>query len=337
MSALSLDRARALLASLTGRSVLVVGDVIFDHFLFGRVNRISPEAPVPVVEFDHDSFRLGGAANVACNVRALGGRASLVGVVGSDEPGRWVQSALEAQGIGADGLVRDSSRCTTRKLRIVTTRQQQVARVDYESEADLAAAVAEAVIGRVEAAAATADVIVISDYLKGVITREVMAGVMRCARARAVAVLVDPKIPHLDLYSGVTVLTPNELEAEIATHLRIRSDEDARRAARLLRDQVGCQSVVITRGEQGMWILDGSESGPASPSEQALRAAAREVADVTGAGDTVIGSLALTLAGGATLVEAAEMASHAAGVAVSHFGAVAVTREELDRALASDR
>lgn len=335
MPALSLARARALLTSLTERSVLIVGDVMLDHFVFGRVHRISPEAPVPVVEFDHDEYRLGGAANVASNVCALGGHATLVGVVGQDEPGHWVTSALEGRGIRADSLVHDRSRCTTRKLRIVTTRQQQVARVDYESDAEVATAIAEAIVARIETAAADVDAVVVSDYLKGVITRDVMAGVMRCAAARGLPVLVDPKIPHLDLYAGATLVTPNQLEAEVATHLRIRSDEDARRAARALRDHVRCASVLITRGEHGMWILDGSASERTSRCEEGLRAATREVADVTGAGDTVIGTLALTLAGGATLVEAAEMANHAAGVAVSHFGPAPVTREELEQALAS--
>ncbi|MGH9162856.1 MAG: bifunctional heptose 7-phosphate kinase/heptose 1-phosphate adenyltransferase, partial [Vicinamibacteraceae bacterium] len=305
---LSLARARALLASLAGRSILIVGDVMLDHFLFGRVNRISPEAPVPVVEFDHEHFRLGGAANVASNVTALGGRAILVGVVGTDEPANQLKAALRNGGIAPDGLIDDGSRCTTRKLRIVTTRQQQVARVDYEVDDDITSAVEETVIAQVESAAASANMIVVSDYLKGVITPGVMRGVMRCARSCSLPVLVDPKIPHLDLYAGVTLITPNQLEAEVATHLRIRSDDDARRAARALRDQVGCASVVITRGEHGMWMLDGTESGRASLSERALPAAAREVADVTGAGDTVISTLALALSGGATLAEAAEMA-----------------------------
>jgi rfaE bifunctional protein kinase chain/domain len=329
---LSLARARALLASLAERSILILGDVMLDHFLFGRVNRISPEAPVPVVEFDHEHFRLGGAANVASNVTALGGRATLVGVVGEDEPADRLRSALRDRGISPDGLVCDRSRCTTRKLRIVTTRQQQVARVDYELDGEITGAIEGAVIAHVESAASRTDMIVVSDYLKGVITHEVMTGVMRCARARGIPVLVDPKIPHLHLYSGVTLITPNQVEAEIATHLRIRSDDDARRAARALRDQVRCGSVVITRGEHGMWILDGSESGHTSLSEGVLPAATREVADVTGAGDTVISTLALALSGGATLAEAAEMANHAAGVAVSHFGPAPVTREELDQA-----
>ncbi|MPZ17125.1 MAG: D-glycero-beta-D-manno-heptose-7-phosphate kinase [Luteitalea sp.] len=336
MPSLSLARARAILASLAERSILIVGDVMLDHFLFGRVHRISPEAPVPVVEFDHEHFRLGGAANVASNVTALGGRATLVGVVGEDDPADRLKAALRDRGISADSLVCDSSRCTTRKLRIVTTRQQQVARVDYELDGDIAGAIQETVIAYVESAAPRADIIVVSDYLKGVITQEVMRGVMGCARARGIRVLVDPKIPHLELYGGVTLITPNQVEAEIATHLRIRSDDDARRAARALRDQVGCASVVITRGEHGIWILDGSESGHASLGEGVLPAATREVADVTGAGDTVISTLALALAGGATLAEAAEMANHAAGVAVSHFGPAPVTRDELDQALASE-
>ena len=233
---------------------------------------------------------------------------------------------MDAGGVAPADLVTDDTRPTTRKLRIVTQRQQQVARVDFETDADLDQSVAARVAAAVAAHAAHADVVLVSDYLKGCITADMMAAVLHAAAPRGIAVLVDPKIPHLDLYRGVTLVTPNQVEAETATHARIRTDDEARGAARRLRERLACASVVITRGEHGMWVLDGSTT-PAT--EANFAATALEVSDVTGAGDTVIGTLALALAAKATLVEAAQLSTVAAGVAVSRFGPVAVTRDEL--------
>ena len=235
-------------------------------------------------------------------------------------------NALSPAGVAPADLVTDDTRPTTRKLRIVTQRQQQVARVDFETDADLDQSVAARVAAAVAAHAAHADVVLVSDYLKGCITADTMAAVLHAATPRGIAVLVDPKIPHLDLYRGVTLVTPNQVEAETATHARIRTDDEARGAARRLRERLACASVVITRGEHGMWVLDGSTT-PAT--EANFAATALEVSDVTGAGDTVIGTLALALAAKATLVEAAQLSTIAAGVAVSRFGPVAVTRDEL--------
>jgi rfaE bifunctional protein kinase chain/domain len=343
-----------------GRTVLVAGDVMLDQFLVGRVNRISPEAPVPVVEFGRDEYRLGGAANVANNIRALGGKPLLVGLIGADVAAEHLRAELRANGISADSLVVDYGRPTTRKLRIVTDRRHQVARVDYESDREPVGDVEEALVHAVEKAAGKADVIVISDYLKGVVTRELMRCVMRFAKRRGLSVLVDPKIPHLPYYAGATLITPNHVEAEAATHRRIRSEDDAREAARAFRQLAHCQSVMITRGEHGLWLLEGAAAAavttsrepatagvgtgaaaaakmaPASATAQSdileernLSAVAREVADVTGAGDTVIATVAMSFAAGAGLVNAAALANHAAGISVAKFGPAAVTHEEL--------
>lgn len=327
MPAVPAGRALALIDAFAGRTVLVVGDVMLDHFLVGRVHRLSPEAPVPVVEHTHDEYRPGGAANVALNLVALGARVVLVSVIGADEPGARLRDLLEAAGIDLQGLVVDETRPTTRKMRVVTDRLQQVARVDYESDIDISGRIATQVRARLERLGAQADVVVVSDYLKGCVTAETMDGARETAATRGVPLLVDPKIAHLDRYYGVTLVTPNQTEAETATHLRIRSDSDAQAAARLFRQRLGCTSVVITRGEHGMWVLDGTLSD--APVEARLAAVAHEVADVTGAGDTVIGTLALALASGATLTEAAELATEAAGIAVTRFGPVAVTADDL--------
>jgi D-beta-D-heptose 7-phosphate kinase/D-beta-D-heptose 1-phosphate adenosyltransferase len=312
----------ALLDRIAGRSILVVGDLMLDHFVYGRVTRISPEAPVPVVQFDREEFRLGGAANVASNIVALGGRACAVGIVGTDAEAGRLRSELEQLGVDATGVVPDPSRCTTRKFRVVTTRNQQVARIDYEIDREIDGAIEAAVAGRVVEGVRTADAVLISDYLKGAISRSVARACVVEAGRRGVPVLVDPKVPHIDYYEGATVITPNHHEAESITNLRIRNADEARAAAARVKERSRCEGVLITRGEHGMWLL-----GPDGDSD--LPAEAREVSDVTGAGDTVIAALALGVATGAPLFEAARLANRAAGIVVGKFGPATVSAEEI--------
>jgi D-beta-D-heptose 7-phosphate kinase/D-beta-D-heptose 1-phosphate adenosyltransferase len=316
-----------LLDRLSGRSVLVIGDLMIDQFVIGTVDRISPEAPVPIVRFDHETRRLGGAANVAHNLAVLGARVETIGVIGVDADGTRLVEELASRSIGTAGIVSDASRCTTRKLRVVTTRNQQVARIDYENDAEIEATVEAAVVRKIADLAAAADAIVVSDYLKGVISAKVAAAAAKAAAEHDIPLLVDPKVPHIEYYAGATVITPNHHEAESVTHMRIRTDADAREAARRFRDRARCGSVLITRGEQGMWLLAADENGRST--EIALPAEAREVADVTGAGDTVISALALACAAGAPLADAARLANRAAGIVVGKFGPATVTLEEL--------
>jgi D-beta-D-heptose 7-phosphate kinase/D-beta-D-heptose 1-phosphate adenosyltransferase len=331
-------RVRALLERARAARILVVGDVMLDHFAVGRVLRISPEAPVPIVEFQYEDHRLGGAANVANNARSLGATVDLVGVVGDDESAHGLREQLARRQMDDSDLVVAAGRPTTRKLRIVTTRNQQVARIDYESDADVSGAVEDALVARIEERAGSASVIVVSDYLKGVVTPRVMRLIAAEATSRGTPLLVDPKIPHLGLYSGATLVTPNHHEAEIATGVRIGTSDAARAAAREFRRRAGCESVLLTWGEHGMWLLRGrwtarhSAEGRgeiAIEGEWHIPAAAREVADVTGAGDTVIAAAALAIASGAGLDEAAAVANVAAGVVVSHFGPATVSPVEL--------
>jgi rfaE bifunctional protein kinase chain/domain len=316
-----------LLSCFSGLPITVVGDVMLDHFIVGRVDRISPEAPVPVVRFDRDEFRLGGAANVANNVASLGGRAALVGLIGTDDAGKRLREQLRAVNVDDAGLVADASRSTTRKVRIVTSRNQQVARVDYELDAEASGRAADDLVTAVKIAARGARALVLSDYRKGVISSAVIAAAVEAARAEGAPLLVDPKLPQPERYKGASLITPNHHEAELMTQTVIRSPEDVRRAAQLLHERTGA-SVLITWGEQGMWMLDGTT---APPSEEHLDAVTREVADVTGAGDTVIAALAMGLAAGASLVEAARIANQAAGLVVGRFGPATVTTEELLR------
>jgi len=317
-------RARTLLSRFASRRVLVVGDVMLDRFIVGTVTRISPEAPVPVVRFQSEYARLGGAANVAHNLAVLGARVALVGIVGVDATARRLRDLLGAAGLSAEGLIEDAGRPTVEKVRIIAGRNQQVARIDYEDDRDVSGDPESQLVERVTRLGTGADVVLVSDYLKGTITKSLMAALVRL-KDQGAPLLVDPKVPHLDCYAGATLVTPNNQEAEIATHRVIRSDDDALAAARDFRVRSGCESVLITRGEHGMW-LSGSEV------EGAVPATAREVADVTGAGDTVVATLALTLAAGGSIAEAAVLANHAAGVVVGKFGPATVTVDELQAA-----
>jgi D-beta-D-heptose 7-phosphate kinase/D-beta-D-heptose 1-phosphate adenosyltransferase len=319
---ISQARARELVDKFSSRRITVVGDVMLDRFLIGRVSRMSPEAPVPVVVHDHDEFRLGGAANVANNLRELGAAVDLIGVIGSDQSGTELKNELAAKGIHSTGLITDPERHTTTKMRVVTTRNQQVSRIDFESDHEVGVAIEAAVASQIEMRARAAQVVLVSDYQKGVITRRSMAHLLSFAHQGGIPVIVDPKVPHIDYYAGAALVTPNHIEAESATNSRISSHEDARRASGELRRRIGVESVLITRGEHGMWLDHAGTDGY-------LPTSAREVADVTGAGDTVIATLALAIAAGATMAEAARLANEAAGIVVGKFGAATVTPDEL--------
>jgi D-glycero-beta-D-manno-heptose-7-phosphate kinase len=317
---------RALLDAAQGRTVLILGDLMLDHFVIGRVERISPEAPVPVVQFDHESYRLGGAANVAHNVAALGGRVEIAGLVGNDAEGARLVGELREAGIGTGAVLADTGRCTTRKLRVVTTRNQQVARIDYECDTPAGGALEAELVKKIGESAAHADVVLVSDYQKGAVTKATAQAAIAAAADRRVPSLVDPKVPHIDYYAGASLVTPNHHEAEAVTLMRIRTAEEARAAAQRFRARAQCEGVLITRGEHGMWLLG-------ADGEFDLPAEAREVSDVTGAGDTVIAAMALGLAARGTLRDAARLANRAAGLAVARFGPVAISYDELFSAL----
>jgi D-beta-D-heptose 7-phosphate kinase/D-beta-D-heptose 1-phosphate adenosyltransferase len=321
LPALAPERAHEILARAAAVNVLVVGDAMVDKFIIGSVTRISPEAPVPVVAFHHDMYRIGGAANVASNVVALGAQATLVAVTGCDDAGATLAQACREAGI-APWLVGDSGRPTTTKTRVVTSRNQQVARIDYESDAEIAGEIEDRTIAEILKHAGRSSAVIVSDYMKGCVTRRVMEVIVGKAAERGIPVLVDPKIPHLDYYRGTTIVTPNHHEAETATHRRVRSENDARDAARIFRDRAGCRDVLMTRGDQGIWLLSSGLEGH-------LPASAREVADVTGAGDTVIATLAVALGSGARLDEAARLANEAAGIVVGKFGPATTSTTEL--------
>jgi len=304
------------------RRVLVLGDVMLDEFIWGRVARISPEAPVPVVEVTRQSFHLGGAGNVAGNVVALGGQAVLVGVVGDDDAGRRLRAELAARGVEA-ALAQDrGGRPTTLKTRIVA-HHQQVVRADRELAQDVAGELERELLARLGAALPGCQALLVSDYQKGVVTPRVMQAVRRLARRRGLPVLVDPKVNHQALYRHVSVVTPNQGEAEQIAGQRIRSAEDLAAVGQRLLQVLRCEAVLITRGEHGLSLFERSRRPVHVPT------AAREVFDVTGAGDTVIATLALALSAGAPLRDAARLANQAAGVVVGKLGTATTSPEEL--------
>jgi rfaE bifunctional protein kinase chain/domain len=311
---------------MVGRRVLVLGDVMLDEFVWGRVSRISPEAPVPVVAVESKSDHVGGAGNVAVNVRSLGGEAVLAGVVGKDAAGARVREALEARGIVSRLVDAGLERRTTLKTRIVA-HGQQVVRADQEDTADLPQALESALVESVRRELAGVSALVVSDYQKGVVTAGLLRRVLPLARRKGVPVLVDPKPRHFRLYRGAHVVTPNQLEAEQVTGLRLSGPAELAAAGRLILSRLGCRAVLVTRGEHGMSLFERGRRPVHVP------AAAREVFDVTGAGDSVIAAMALALAAGATLPEAAALANAAASVVVGKLGTAQATPLEVLQAV----
>ena len=307
-------------------SVLVIGDLILDHYIWGRVSRISPEAPVPIVHVESESMRLGGAANVVNNILALGGKADVCGTIGSDEAGRLLLKELGAKRAGRGGVVIDADRPTIKKSRVIA-HNQQVVRYDVERKGELKPKLQKRMLRYVESRLRELTCLVVSDYAKGVVTSSLMADLVRLAALRKVPVIVDPKVEHFSFYKGVTVITPNHLEATQAAGLHGDGDQTIQEAGETIRQRLGCQSVLVTRGEKGMSLFEGTQAAWHIPTQ------ARQVYDVTGAGDTVISTLALALSTGASMREAATLANYAAGIVVGMVGTATVSTKQLSEAL----
>jgi D-beta-D-heptose 7-phosphate kinase/D-beta-D-heptose 1-phosphate adenosyltransferase len=307
-------------------TILVVGDVMMDRFVWGKVSRISPEAPVPVVVVDHEDFRLGGAANVVNNIDGLGGTGVLCGVVGDDEMGQRIMNELVEKKIETHGIFIEKGRQTTVKTRIFAN-QQQVVRIDRERTDHLKSStfrnLSEFLTGKME----DSDGIILSDYGKGVLTQKLIRALIRRATESKKFVMVDPKSKDYSTYRGVTVITPNTKEASEASGISITDELSLEKAGNKLLKKLRCDALVITRGEEGMTIFEPNQK-PFS-----VGTVAKEVYDVTGAGDTVIGAIALALSIGAKIKTAAELANYAAGIVVGKMGTATVTREELIRAI----
>ncbi len=302
--------------------VLVVGDLMLDEFVWGRVNRISPEAPVPVVWIQSESLMPGGASNVANNIRALGGHVQLAGAVGTDRWGTQLLDELEKRQIGTTAILRSASRPTTVKTRVIA-HHQQVVRVDREQKGALDVTLMARLIDAVRKQLDVVDAVIIEDYAKGVITRAMLEAIVPLARQKRKIITVDPKEEHFDLYRGVTALTPNRAEAGAAVDRELETEEAVIEAGEQLLRQLRSDGILITMGEDGMCLFE--------PGGQRTRipTVAQEVFDVAGAGDTVIATFTLALASGATMSEAAMLANYAAGIVVGKLGVAVTTPEEL--------
>ena len=321
---LETHRVEAILGALKGKSVVVVGDVMLDVFVFGQVTRISPEAPVPVVRVTSETERLGGAANVALNVKSLGGRAVLVGVVGDDSAGAHLARAARASGVDAR-LIALPGRPTTVKTRIMA-HQQQMVRTDREVADPIDAATEAKLLAQVAKALKKGSALIVSDYQKGVVTRSFMRALIALSASRGVRVLVDPKVRNIHFFKGAFLATPNQKEAEEISGVAIRTDADAEKAVQRVARIAGTEGALVTRGEEGMSL--GLRVGRRF-SYWHVRATAREVFDVTGAGDTAIATLALALVAGALPHEAMVLSNLAAGVAVGKLGTSSVSPSEI--------
>ncbi len=306
---------------------MVIGDVMLDHYIWGEVSRISPEAPVPVVHVNTESMQPGGAANVYNNIKSLGGQAELCGVIGCDESGEGLLRALGFSKRKQPGLILDGTRPTTRKTRILA-HSQQVVRYDIEKAHDVSQSITRKILKHVESRLSSISCLIISDYAKGLVTAPLMAQLERLTRNTRIPILVDPKVGHIPFYSGVTLITPNHLEAQQALGRSGHDDQTIHDIGHQLRKKLNCNAVLITRGEQGMSLCESSGSSKHIP------AVARQVFDVTGAGDTVMSTLALALSAGASLQESAMLANYAAGVVVGLVGTASITHAQLREALA---
>lgn len=319
---LAKQRVTEILRTLRDRNVVVLGDVMLDEFVWGDVTRISPEAPVPVVDVRRESVHLGGAANVLANLVALGARGTVVGVVGNDDAGKRLRNGLSELGMGAiDNLIVDEARPSTIKTRIIA-HSQLVVRADRESRTPVSSQIEDRIISSIKEALRDANAFVVSDYDKGVVTPRILGEILPFAYER-VAVLIDPKLRNFNFYRPATLVTPNHHEALRMSDSEDQSDDGSRDAASMIRKKLGCDAVLITRGDRGMMLLE-ADGEPVY-----VKTAAREVYDVTGAGDTVIAALAAALAAGTSMIEAATLANHAAGIVVGKVGTATATAEEL--------
>jgi len=319
---------RGLLLKFKQAKVLVVGDLILDQFVWGDVCRISPEAPVPVVHVESESFMPGGAANVAWAISELNGRASIIGVVGDDLWGRILAEKLKSKA-DTRGIIVDNGRYTTLKTRIVA-RNQQVVRVDKEHITQINKKTTDKIISFVKRNAKSYDAVIIEDYGKGVVNPYLIKAILSVAKKNKIIVAIDPKEEHFDYYKGASCITPNQREAEIATGIKIKDVKSLNAAGRKLLHDLNLKAALITRGEHGMALFVKGENPAHIPTR------AQEVFDVSGAGDTVIGTFTLALASGASFEEAAHISNYAAGVVVGKIGVGSCSQKELIERISQD-
>lgn len=310
------------ISSFRDKNVLVLGDLILDHYIWGDVERISPEAPVPVVWLKKEDYFLGGAANVANNIRDIGAIPIILGVIGKDFFGEVLRKILRKRGISTEGLISIDKRPTTLKTRVIA-HQQQVVRIDREEISGLDDKITKKILEFIRKKIKKIEAIIIEDYGKGLISPDLIVEVLKIGKRFNKIISVDPKEEHFSYYQGVDVITPNKKEASIATGIRIKTFEDIKKAGETLSNTLKIKTVLITLGEEGMLLSDKGRFIAHIPT------VAQEVFDVTGAGDTVVSIFTLGLISGLSSLEAATLANYTAGIVVGKLGASTVSPREL--------
>ena len=308
-----------------GRKIAIIGDVMLDKYVYGTISRISPEAPVPVVDIDKTEFRLGGAANVANNIKALEAEPVLIGVIGNDYDSKHYLDVMRALGLSTVGIIKDNSRPTTAKTRVIA-HSQHVLRVDSEIKDDINPSTGKKIIEYLKRNIRSFAAVILQDYNKGVLTPEIISEVISIAKKNNKPVYVDPKFHNFFEYKDVTVFKPNRKETADILAMKIDGEESVKEAGRKLIDKLNCEYLVLTRGEKGMMLFDKEKNKTVILN---IPTRARKVADVSGAGDTVISTIAVMLAGGANIIEAVMLANQAAGIVCEEVGIIPIYRQAL--------
>ena len=316
------ERLTSLCDQFVGKRVVVVGDLMLDRYFWGTVGRISPEAPVPVVEVDSESTRLGGAANVANNIASLGGVPIMVGVVGDDDAGEILKSIVQDQGFPTSGIILDESRPTTLKTRVIA-HNQHVVRIDHEVKTEISEDVQQKILKSIEQQIDSIDGIILEDYNKGVLGKSLIVRILEMAKKKRKIVTVDPKFNNFFVYKDVTVFKPNRKETEEALGARLQTDTSIEKAGKELLHRLNAENVLLTLGEKGMTLFERDGTITNVPT------AARKVADVSGAGDTVVSTLTVALAAGADIRESATLANVAGGIVCGEVGIVPIDKQLL--------
>ncbi len=314
-----------ILSEFKKKKILIIGDLILDRYIWGKVNRISPEAPVPIVEVTDENFLLGGASNVANNIVALGGRATIVGVAGNDRAGGILMKMLEERGIQCGGVFWGSARPTTIKTRVIA-HNQQVVRFDRENKDKVDGKVLKGLLEYIRSAIPNHDAVIISDYKKGVVSYNLVREVLKHSKPENIFVSVDPKVSHFYCYKNVSLITPNVMEASVASGIEIKDEKSLVNAGRALCKKISCDAILITRGEYGMSLFEKDKVVH-------IPTVAKNVYDVTGAGDTVIATFTIAYAAGASMKEAAVISNHAAGIVVGEVGTAVAKIDQLRKSL----
>ncbi len=323
------QRLTSLFDSMQNKTIAVVGDLMLDRYFWGSVTRLSPEAPVPVVDIESEQGRLGGAANVAKNIKSLGGNPFLVGVIGNDNSGKQLAEIVRESNFPSDGIVIDPSRPTTVKTRIIAN-NQHVARIDRESRNDISYTIQNNIVETILHNINSIDGIIIEDYNKGVVVKTLIKQIIDVAKEHRKIIAIDPKFNNFFEYKNVTVFKPNRKEVEEALGTHLKTDEDVLSAGKELLKKLNAENILLTRGPHGMTLFE--SSGPI----RHVPTKARNVADVSGAGDTVISTMTLAMCAGASVSEAAVLANFAGGIVVGYVGIVPIQKDELMNTVLSD-